>query len=135
MLTRLFLTRYYLKVKEWGMSRKVGAVAISEPEHPSFWGIRMLRRPTHWGNKITGTVEEEVERLVNNAYMLAKKTLELNRDLLDAVAKTLMEQEVVSAEEFQMMLVKFKTHTIDYSVLGEDSNRDKLPFQTFPQSI
>merc|ERR1712025_255575 len=46
-------------VKEWGMSGKVGALAVSDPNQNPY-----ARQP--WGNKILGTVEEEVERLVNN---------------------------------------------------------------------
>ena len=98
-------------------------------------GMRMLRRPTTWGNKMLGTIEEEVERLVNNAYLIAKSILETNRDLLEHLKDTLMEQEIVSAEEFQMMLVKFKTHTVDYAVLGEERNREKLPFQKLPIGV
>lgn len=33
-------------VKEWGMSEKVGLVALAEPQAPSFMGRMMLRRPT-----------------------------------------------------------------------------------------
>jgi hypothetical protein len=47
----------------------------------------------------------------------------------------LMEQEVVSAEEFQMMLVEFKARTVDYAILGEEKNRDKLPFQDMPERV
>jgi cell division protease FtsH len=79
-----------------------------------------------------GTVEEEVERLVNNSYIIAKKILNDNKDLLEHLTKVLMEQEVVSAEEFQMMLVEFRARTIDYKVLGEEKNREKLPFQAMP---
>lgn len=123
-------------VKEWGMSDKVGRVAISEPSgRGPFMGMRMMRRPTQWGNKIMGIVEEEVERLVNNSYLIAKKILTDNRDLLEHLTSVLMEQEVVSAEEFQMMLVEFKARTIDYAVLGEDKNREKLPFQTLPTGV
>lgn len=122
-------------VKEWGMSDKIGRVVLSEPRAPSFMGRLMLRRPTKWGNKIMGTVEEEVERLVNNAYLIAKKVLTDNKALLEHLTKTLMEQEVVSAEEFQMMLVQFKSVTIDYAILGELKNRDKLPFQKLPQAV
>jgi len=82
-----------------------------------------------------GTVEEEVERLVNNAYLIAKKILLDNRNLLEHLTQTLMEQEVVSAEEFQMMLVEFKARTIDYKVLGQEKNREKLPFQKIPYSV
>jgi cell division protease FtsH len=120
-------------VKEWGMSDKIGRVAVSEPSGGGpCMGMRMLRRPTQWGGKIQKEVEEEVERLVNNSYLVAKKILTVNRPLLDHLAKTLMEQEVVSAEEFQMMLVKFKSKTTGYEVLGEERNREALPFQDFP---
>jgi cell division protease FtsH len=95
----------------------------------------MMRRPTQWGNKIMGKVEEEVERLVNNSYLIAKKILSENRELLEHLTKTLMEQEVVSAEEFQMMLVEFKARTVDYSVIGQDMNREKLPFQVMPEAV
>jgi cell division protease FtsH len=122
-------------VKEWGMSDKVGRISISEPQSPSFMGMRMLRRPTQWGNKMMGVVEDEVERLVNNAYLVAKKVLETNRALLEHLKDVLVEQEVVSAEEFQKMLVEFKARTIDYAILGEEKNREKLPFQKFPVSV
>ncbi|CAB9516060.1 zinc metalloprotease FTSH, chloroplastic [Seminavis robusta] len=123
-------------VKEWGMSDKVGRVAVSEPSGGGpFMGQMMLRRPTQWGNKLMGTIEEEVERLVNNSYLVAKKILSENKDLLDHLANVLMEQEVVSAEEFQMMLVQFKAQTIDYKILGQDKNRESLPFQNMPSSV
>ena len=127
----------YLRVQvgEWGMSDKVGRVVVSEPDAPSFMGLRMLQRPTQWGNKMAGVVEAEVERLVNNSYIVAKSILQKNKALLEHLAQTLIEQEVVSAEEFQMMLVKFKSQTIDYRILGEDRNRGKLPFQNLPKSI
>jgi cell division protease FtsH len=123
-------------VKEWGMSDKVGRIAIGEPRGRSpFMGMGMMRRQTMWGNKILGTVEEEVERLVNNSYLIAKRILMENRDLLEHLTKTLMEQEVVSAEEFEMMLVQFKAKTIDYAALSEERNREKLPFQAMPKAI
>jgi len=123
-------------VKEWGMSDKVGRVAVSEPSGGSpFMGAQMGRRSTQWGNKILGTVEEEVERLVNNSYIIAKRVLEDNRDLLEHLTAVLMEQEVVSAEEFQMMLVQFKAKTIDYAIIGEEKNRDSLPFQKIPSNV
>jgi len=122
-------------VEEWGMSERVGQVTLSEGQRPSFMGLRMLRRPTQWGQKIMTVVEEEVERLVNNSYVVAKKALTDNRDLLEHLTQVLMDQEVVSAEEFQMMLVQFKAKTIDYAVLGDEKNRDVLPFQKLPNAV
>jgi cell division protease FtsH len=123
-------------VKEWGMSDKVGRIALSSPRSGGpFMGRGMGRRPTMWGNKIMGTVEEEVERLVNNSYLIAKQVLNDNRDLLEHLTAVLMEQEVVSAEEFQMMLVQFKAKTIDYAIVGKDRNRERLPFQSMPATV
>jgi cell division protease FtsH len=123
-------------VKEWGMSDKVGRIAISEPRgRGPFMGMGMIRRQTMWGNKVLGTVEQEVERLVNNSYLIAKKILMSNRPLLEHLTKTLMDQEVVSAEEFQMMLVEFKAKTIDYAILSQERNRESLPFQAMPKAM
>lgn len=80
-------------------------------------------------------VDAEVERLVNNSYLTAKNILSNNRPLLDHLAKTLVEQEVVSAEEFQMMLVEFNAKVVPFQVVGEERNRDKLPFQEMPQMV
>jgi len=124
-------------VKEWGMSDKVGRIALSEPSGGGpFMGMRMMRQPTQWGGQILSVAEQEIERLVNNAYLVAKKVLTENRELLEHLKDTLMEQEVVSAEEFQMMLVKFKARTIDYAILDEvEINREKLPFQALPSLV
>merc|ERR1711967_129459 len=123
-------------VQEWGMSDKVGQIVVSEPSGGGpFMGMRMMRQPTQWGVSIMSDVEEEVERLVNNSYLIAKKILNENRDLLEHLTAELMEREVVSAEEFQMMLVEFKTKTIDFKVIGEERNREKLPFQALPNRV
>jgi cell division protease FtsH len=119
-------------VKEWGMSDKIGRVVVREPSSGGFMG--MMQRPV-WGNKIMGTVEGEVERLVNNSYLVAKQILTDNRDLLEHLTAELMEREVVSAEEFQMMLVQFKAKTIDYKIVGQERNREALPFQNMPASV
>jgi len=114
-------------VKEWGMSEKVGLIAIDD--RPVYQG------GTQWGDKKTGTINAEVERLVNNSYMMAKHILSTNMPLLEHLARTLVDQEVVSAEEFQMMLVEFNATTVEFGIIGEDRNRDKLPFQELPAVV
>merc|ERR1712127_562125 len=123
-------------VKEWGMSDKVGALALSEPQGGGpFMGRSMGQRQTQWGGNLMSSVDAEVERMVNNSYLLAKTILSQNRPLLEHLAKTLVEQEVVSAEEFQMMLVEFNSKVVPFEVIGEERNRDKLPFQGLPTSV
>jgi len=114
-------------VKQWGMSDKVGRVVVQEQ------GGFMAGKT--WGGGINDNCNGEVERLVNNAYLVAKNVLESNRDLLERLKEVLVEQEVVSAEEFQMLLVEFNAQTVGYEVLGEERNREKLPFQELPTML
>ena len=123
-------------VKEWGMSDKVGRVVLSDQSGGgSFMGQMMLQRTPQWGNKLLGAVEEEVERLVNNSYLIAKQILIDNKELLEHVTGVLIDQEAVSAEEFQMMLVQFNAQTIDYKIIGDERNREHLPFQALPLKV
>mmetsp|Transcript_39104 Transcript_39104/g.57090 ORF Transcript_39104/g.57090 Transcript_39104/m.57090 type:complete len:689 (+) Transcript_39104:240-2306(+) len=123
-------------VKEWGMSKDVGLVALQTPSGGGpFMGREMGTPRTQWGSKIMGTVDAEVERLVNNSYLTAKQILSENRPLLDHLAKVLVEQEVVSAEEFQMMIVEFGAKTSQYDIIGQERNREKLPFQEMPVNV
>jgi len=119
-------------VKDYGMSDKVGRVKISENNQGGFMG--MMGGKT-WGGAINDDANGEVERLVNNAYLVAKDILTTNRDLLEHVKEVLVEQEVVSAEEFQMMLVQFGAKTVNFEVLGQERNREKLPFQEIPSLL
>ena len=110
-------------VMEWGMSDKVGPIGIQSGDSSRPFMGRAMNK------EIVKTASDEVDRLVNNAYVLAKKLLMENRDLLDALAAKLMEQETVSAEEFQVLINKYGKYMSPYSVFGESYGVDALPFQ------
>jgi cell division protease FtsH len=124
-------------VKEWGMSDKVGRIVLSTPGSGGpFLGRELgLRQRSIFGQKLLRLVDSEVERLVNNAYVKAKTILTDNLELLHHLAFTLVDQEVVTAEEFQIMVLMFNAKVVDYNVMGEERNREKLPFQKFPEKL
>merc|ERR1712025_456475 len=121
-------------VTQWGMSPKVGSVCVEEPGMSAMQKM-MMPNGSMWGEKKLKVVEEEVERLVNNSYMMAKTIINENYDLFEELTQALMEREVVSAEEFQMMLYENKSKAVDYKVIGKEKNEDKLPFQTLNDAI
>merc|ERR1712087_722717 len=121
-------------VTKWGMSDKVGSVCIDEGGMSPLQMMMMGGNGSLWGDKKLKEVEEEVERLVNNSYLLAKKILLENRDLFEELTQALMEREVVSAEEFQMMLYENNAKVVDYALIGQERNREKLPFQELPSA-
>jgi cell division protease FtsH len=106
-------------ILEWGMSEKVGPIALQ--------GGQMSQEP--WSDDINKVATDEVNRLVNNAYVLAKRLLTENRELLDALAAQLMEQETVSAEEFQILIAKYGKYMSPYEVFGDTFGEEALPFQ------
>lgn len=119
-----------MMVSEWGMSDKVGSINCSGNDMGQM--EKMMAGGSIWGDDILKTVEEEVERLTNNSYLTAKQILLENRDLFEELTEALMEREVVTAEEFQMMLLTNKSKTVGYELIGQEKNREKLPFQELP---
>ncbi|GMH53146.1 hypothetical protein TL16_g01383, partial [Triparma laevis f. inornata] len=94
-------------VAQWGMSDLVGNVVVEEQQQGGpFMGREMGGGGPSWGGKVNMEIDIEVERLVNNSYLTAKKILSDNMDLLKELSNDLCERETVTAEEFQMLLVK-----------------------------
>jgi len=124
-------------VKEWGMSKKVGPIMLREPEGQGgpFMGRQMMpgQAPTQWGGKMMTLADQEVDRLVTNAYTTCKKILTENRMLLDELAKKLLEQETVSAEEFQLLIAEHGRYMAPYDIYGENEDRNEvLPYKEQP---
>ena len=82
-----------------------------------------------WSDEINKVAADEVNRLVNNAYVMAKDLLTKNRDLLNALAEQLMDQETVSAEEIQLLIAKHGKYMSPYEIYGDGYGESALPFQ------
>ena len=54
-----------------------------------------------FGEKIIDEVGNQIQVLIDNAYLTAQKILAENMDILDKVAKALLEKEKISSEEFE----------------------------------
>jgi len=104
-------------VKEWGMS-KLGPVSLMESGPPNM-GASMGGGEMDWGPETMEIAQEEIDRLVNQAYVSAKNILTSNKDLLVALAEKLLEQETVSAEEFQLMIAQKGKEMAKYTLYGE----------------
>merc|ERR1719478_1352535 len=91
---------------------------------------RMVKQ---WGGQINALADMEVDRLVANAYARCKKILTENRVLLDQLAERLLEQETVSAEEFQLMIAENGKYMAPYELSPKQYSYDvELPFAQQP---
>jgi len=93
-----------MMVTRFGMSERVGQVALAQDGGSPFLGRSMAQQRAQMSGETKALIDQEVSRLVNQAYAKAKGLLLDNRPALDALAKLLMEKETVTAEEFQQIL-------------------------------
>ncbi|MEK7721047.1 MAG: ATP-dependent zinc metalloprotease FtsH, partial [Elusimicrobiota bacterium] len=102
------VTNYAQKmVLEFGMSDKIGPLSLKKDESEVFLGRDIMRQPAY-SNETARIVDEEIKRIINDAYMKAKATLTGNRKALDAIAGRLIENEVIDAIEIDSLMAAAK---------------------------
>ncbi len=102
------VTNYTQKmVMEFGMSDKIGLMSLKKDESEVFLG-RDIMRQAGYSNETARIVDEEVKRIISDAYMKAKAALTGNRKALDAIAGRLIEKEVVDAAEIDALMADAK---------------------------
>lgn len=84
-------------VLDWGMSERLGHVALGGEEEEVFLGEDLTRR-RHYSETTAREVDEEVRNLVEEAYNRALNTLRRYHDELDLLASTLLEVEELPGE-------------------------------------
>lgn len=85
-------------VTEWGMSEKLGPLTFGKRDEQIFLG-KELAKHKDYSEKTAVEIDEEVKRIVVESYSSAKKLLTESKDLLEALAKALLEKETMDALE------------------------------------
>jgi cell division protease FtsH len=91
----------------YGMSDKLGPIAFEKVQQPFLDGLTNPRRPV--SPRVAEAIDREVSEIIEGAHQIAKAILETNRQLLEAMAKTLLEKEILEGEELKLSLQKVKT--------------------------
>jgi len=90
-------------VTEWGMSEKLGPLAFGKKDEQIFLG-REIAQHKDYSEKTAVDIDEEVKRLVLEAYTAAKNLLTEQYVLLDKFAKKLLEIETMDSAEIEQMI-------------------------------
>ncbi len=90
-------------VTEWGMSEKLGPVTFGKKDEHIFLG-KEIARHKDYSEKTAIDIDEEVKRTVLEAYDISKKILTDNFDLLEALAKGLLEKETLDGDEIDSLI-------------------------------
>ncbi|MFQ5662376.1 MAG: ATP-dependent zinc metalloprotease FtsH [Terriglobia bacterium] len=89
-------------VCEWGMS-DLGPLTFGKKEEAIFLG-REIAQHRDYSEDTAIRIDQEVKKLVMNAYQRARETLEENRDILERIATALLEREVLDAHEVKLLI-------------------------------
>ena len=87
-------------VTKYGMSERVGTITFGSGQEEVFLG-RDLAQAKNYSEETAGIIDEEVKRIIDKAYNLAREILSNNMDKLTAVATKLLEKEKIDGEEFE----------------------------------
>ena len=83
-----------------GMSGELGPLQYGQKEELIFLG-REISEQRDYSEAIAEKIDDEVRKIVEESYALAKRLLTQYRDKLDAVAKKLLEVETITRDEFE----------------------------------
>jgi len=89
-------------VMTFGMSDVIGLVAVADSEHEVFLG-REIGQRRHVSEHTARIVDQEVKRIIDEAHRKAHTVIEQNRDLLEAIAQSLLERETLGREDIQTL--------------------------------
>jgi len=94
-------------VANYGMSEKVGPIVYGEREELIFLGKELAEHKII-SEKTASLIDEEVRRIMEEAYVRAKEIISTHRKVLDDVVKLLLQKEEISRAQFLDILKKHK---------------------------
>ncbi len=97
-------------VCEYGMSENLGPVTFGRREEQIFLGKEIARHKDY--SELTAQkIDEEIRRILLNAYNKTKKLLQENRTKLDRLANALLEKETLTSQEIDQIIAEEVEHS------------------------
>lgn len=133
-IARRMVTRY-------GMSDKLGPIAFGSDHDEVFLG-RDFAASKNYSEEVASLIDEEVKRIIDEAYRRCEQMLREHMDILDRVAAYLLEHETMSGEAFEKVFNGEKAQApekvveVDYNarythqpeeVLNTSSHTEEIP--------
>ena len=113
-------------VTEYGMS-ELGPVQFEHQESSVFLG-RDYNKSQNFSSAVADEIDVEVRKIISEQYEVTKKILEENKDLLELIAKTLLEYETITKEQIEYLVehgcMPDEDREVDYSDFEELSYED-----------
>ena len=93
-------------VTQFGMSEELGTVNYEASRRNVFLDIPLGPERGPYGEETAQRIDAEVKRLLEDAHDRARQILADRRPLLEAVARRLLEKEVIEGDELRMLIAE-----------------------------
>jgi len=94
-------------VTAYGMSEKMGNMAYGKSEEHVFMG-RDFGHSRDFSEEIAADIDKEVKKIVDECYEDARRLLSENKDMLEYISKSLLEEETIDEKEFTTLMDKVR---------------------------
>jgi cell division protease FtsH len=91
-------------VCEWGMS-ELGPISYGKGSEPIFIG-REMSQAQEYSEATARAIDQEVRRIIDNAYKASKEIISEHTDALDRIARRLLEKETLDGREVNEILLE-----------------------------
>ena len=90
-------------VTRWGMSDKIGPVALEDPSGKVIYGRGIGEK--EFSEVVSAMVDSEVSLILGNELKRANEVLETHRKALDMISGELVRVETIEHAEFEKLLI------------------------------
>ena len=95
-------------VTTYGMSEKMGSLQYGKSQEHVFMG-RNFGHTRDFSEEIAAEIDKEVKRIVDEQYEIARNLLNENRDMLEYISKTLLDEETIDEKRFVELMEKVES--------------------------
>ena len=88
-------------ITKFGMSERLGLINYDNDSDEVFIGRDFGHMSRGYGEKVAGTIDEEVKRIIDECYVKARNIISEHHHVLDACAQLLLEKEKITRAEFE----------------------------------
>ena len=96
-------------ITKFGMSEKLGLINYDNDSDEVFIGRDFGHTSRGYGEKIAGTIDEEVKRIIDECYAQARSIIQEYHPVLEKCAELLLEKEKITKSEFEALFEESET--------------------------
>lgn len=115
-------------VCDWGMSEKIGPLALGSKNEEVFIG-REMTTGKDYSDATAVEIDREVKRIVMTAQKTAIQLLQDNMDKLHALSQALLEREILDGEEIDLVYEGKKLPPVGRKSTGNKRKSTKRPYR------